>query len=85
MPIPDFQSLMLPALKALSGGTEISLSTIRNRVADSERLSPEDLQELLPSGRQPVFANRVVGRCFTWTCWTVEKGSSRCLETDDGG
>ena len=59
MPIPDFQSLMLPALKALSGGTEISLSTIRNRVADSERLSPEDLQELLPSGRQPVFANRV--------------------------
>ena len=59
MPIPDFQSLMLPALKALSGGAEKPVSEIRNHIAKAQGLTPEDMQELLPSGRQPVFVNRV--------------------------
>ena len=59
MPVPDFQSLMLPVLKALSGGAETSVSEVRARVAAAEKLTPEDTRELLPSGRQPVFANRV--------------------------
>ena len=32
MPIPDFQSLMLPALKAFTGGSETSLSEVRTRI-----------------------------------------------------
>ena len=59
MPIPDFQSLMLPVLKALSGGAETPVSEVRTRVAAAERLTPEDVRELLPTGRQPVFTNRV--------------------------
>ncbi len=59
MPIPDFQSLMLPALKALSDGAEKPISEIRNHIAETQGLTPEDMQELLPSGRQPVFVNRV--------------------------
>ncbi|MDE2927981.1 MAG: restriction endonuclease [Acidobacteriota bacterium] len=59
MPVPDDQTLMLPALKALSGGREIRLSEIRRRVATAERLTAEDLQELLPSGQQAVFSNRI--------------------------
>lgn len=59
MPIPDFQSLMLPALKALSGGRKIPVSEVRERIAAAERLAPDDMQEMLPSGRQSVFANRV--------------------------
>ena len=59
MPIPDFQSLMLPTLKALSGNPETKISDVRKRVADAEGLSSEQLQELLPSGRQTVFTNRV--------------------------
>ena len=59
MPVPDFQTLMLPVLKALSAREETRLSEVRKRVASAEGLTAEDLQELLPSGRQTVFANRV--------------------------
>ena len=59
MPIPDFQSLMLPALKALADGVEKPVSEIRNHIAKAQELTPEEMQELLPSGRQPVFVNRV--------------------------
>ena len=59
MPVPDFQALMLPALKALATGEEIRLAEIRERVASAEELTAEDLQELLPSGQQAVFSNRI--------------------------
>ena len=59
MPIPDFQSLMLPVLKALSGGAETPISEVRALVAIAEGLKPEDVRELLPSGSQTVFMNRV--------------------------
>ena len=59
MPVPDFQSLMLPTLRALAGGNEVQISAVRERVATAEGLTPEDLRELVPSGRQPVFTNRV--------------------------
>ena len=59
MPIPDFQSLMLPALKALSDGAEKPIAEIRNRIAEAQGLTPEDMRELLSNGRQPVFVNRV--------------------------
>ena len=59
MPVPDFQALMLPALRALGGGEEVPVAEVRKRVAAAERLTPEDIQELLPSGRQAVFTNRI--------------------------
>ena len=59
MAVPDFQSLMLPALKAIAGGNEIPLSEVRARIAAAEGLTPEDVREMLPSGRQSVFVNRV--------------------------
>ena len=57
--VPDFQSLMLPVLRALAGESEVRLVEVRRRVAEAERLTPDDLRELLPSGRQSVFSNRV--------------------------
>ena len=59
MAIPDFQSLMLPALRALSGGNETSIAGVRARIAEAENLKAEDLREIVPSGRQSVFTNRV--------------------------
>ena len=59
MPVPDYQSLMLPTLKALSDGVETSISELRDRIAAAEGLTQEDVSEKLPSGRQTVFANRV--------------------------
>lgn len=38
MPVPDFQSLMLPVLKALSGSAEVSISKVRDHVATAEML-----------------------------------------------
>ncbi len=59
MPVPDFQSLMLPALKAFVVGAESPISEVRERIAAAEGLAPEDVREMLPSGRQTVFVNRV--------------------------
>ena len=59
MSIPDFQSLMLPTLKALSGDGEVPISKVRADVAVAKGLTSEDLRELLPSGRQPMFTNRM--------------------------
>lgn len=59
MPVPDFQSLMLPVLWALASGKSTSLRVVRQRVANALGLTDEDLREMLPSGRQSAFANRV--------------------------
>ena len=59
MPVPDFQSLMLPTLAALSGSSDTSVAEVHQHVAAAEGLTPEEVQELLPSGRQPVFTSRV--------------------------
>ena len=58
MPIPDFQTLMLPVLRLAAEG-EIRVSDAVDRLASDFKLSPEDRSQLLPSGRQTTFANRV--------------------------
>ena len=59
MSVPDFQSLMLPLLRIAADGKEHSLAEARERLAAEFRLSAVDQDELLPSGRQSKFANRV--------------------------
>ncbi len=61
MSVPDFQTLMLPVLKQLASGGEQPPAVVREAVATAFQLTPEDLAELLPSGRQTTFANRVAG------------------------
>ncbi len=59
MTVPDFQTLMLPVLQAVASKETTTSAELRERVAAAERLSPDDLAEMLPSGRQSTFANRV--------------------------
>ncbi len=59
MPIPDYQSLMLPLLEALKDGKTHKLSDIKEKLSEQFNLTPEDRRELLPSGTQRVFDNRV--------------------------
>jgi restriction system protein len=59
MAIPDFQSIMLPLLKLAGDGSVRSLSEMRSALANVFSLTQEELEELLPSGTQPVFNNRV--------------------------
>ena len=59
MPIPDFQSLMLPVLQLASDGKEHSLEEARGLLAERFGLTEPEREELLPSGRQRRFDNRV--------------------------
>jgi restriction system protein len=59
MAIPDYQSLMLPLLVLAADGHEHSICEAREHLAASLGLAAEEREELLPSGRQPVFDNRV--------------------------
>ncbi len=56
MAVPDFQSLMLPLLRMAADGCEHSLSEARDVLAAEFHLSAADLEEPLPSGRQPPAA-----------------------------
>ena len=59
MSVPDFQSLMRPILVALADGAAHSSNEIRDAVAASEGVSDVDRQEMLPSGKQSTYSNRV--------------------------
>jgi restriction system protein len=59
MTIPDYQSIMLPLLKFAGDGTEHSLRETIEALADEFDLSDEERKELLPSGQQATFDNRV--------------------------
>lgn len=58
MAVPDFQSLMLPVLQVSSSG-EVKISDAVRTLADQLQLTDEERLELLPSGRQTTFTNRV--------------------------
>ncbi len=59
MPIPDYQALMLPLLKFASDGKEHSLREALDALAVEFQLTPEEVRQLLPSGTQEIFHNRV--------------------------
>jgi restriction system protein len=60
MPVPDYQSLMRPLLVATAKFLgETSVRELSPVIATSLKLSDADLAELLPSGRQSLFANRL--------------------------
>jgi len=59
MPIPDYQTLMLPVLKLAADGKEHKFSEAVEELADKFGLTTEERNELLPSGSQAVFNNRV--------------------------
>jgi restriction system protein len=58
MPIPDFQTLMLPVLRQAASG-EVRIGDVVERLAEEFYLTPEERSHLLPSGRQTTFSNRV--------------------------
>ena len=59
MPVPDFQSIMLPFLKFGSDGNEHTPREAVEFLAIEFGLSESEREELLPSGTQRIFENRV--------------------------
>jgi restriction system protein len=59
MSVPDFQSFFKPLLALASDGNEHSIADARLILTKKMNLSEQDLEELLPSGTQRTFDNRV--------------------------
>ena len=59
MPIPDYQTLMLPLLKIASDGKVHTKRDAVNELATQFGVTEEEQKKLLPSGNQAVFDNRV--------------------------
>jgi len=59
MAIPDYQSLMLPLLLLASDQDEHTIAATVGSLAKEFKLTEEEQEELLPSGSETVFANRV--------------------------
>ena len=69
MPVPDFQSLMFPMLQFAGDGKTHSLAEARDYLAHHFELSEADRAEILPSGRQRRYDNRVA-----WAKVYLEQG-----------
>lgn len=59
MAIPPFQQFMLPILQLVGDGQVHAFAETKVVVAKALEISDEDLQEMLPSGRQTRFENRI--------------------------
>lgn len=59
MAVPGFQTFMLPFLKFLSDGKEHTIGELDEYLAEAFSLSEADKSELLASGKQSKFENRV--------------------------
>lgn len=59
MPVPDFQAVMRPWLELASDGEDHVLQEVIVALGDRFELSPDERAEMLPSGFQAKFTNRV--------------------------
>lgn len=59
MPIPDYQTLMLPVLRIASDGEEHHFRDAIETLAEQFQLTYEERREMLPSGGALLFDNRV--------------------------
>ncbi|MBK9598537.1 MAG: restriction endonuclease [Flavobacteriales bacterium] len=60
MAVPDFQSIMVPLLRQVDDHQDHKLKDLVPALGDHFNLSEEERNELLPSGRQARFYNRVI-------------------------
>lgn len=84
MPIPDFQTIMLPLLTFTADAREHSLRESIDALAEQFALSEAERKELLPSGRQAMFDNRVGWASFylkkSGLLESTKRGSFRITE-----
>lgn len=59
MPVPKFFEMIKPLLSEVGDGEVHTLNELKRVMAKSFSLTDEDVAELLPSGRQTVFSNRL--------------------------
>lgn len=86
MAIPDFQSIMFPLLKLVADKQVWKLRDVVDQLADQYQLTDEERSELLPSGRAPLFYNRVAwAKTYLAKASAVESVSRGLLRITDKG
>lgn len=58
MPVPDYQTMMLPVLTLFSDGKERQNADIYAGIVEYFNLTEQDKRQMLPGGSQPTFQNR---------------------------
>jgi restriction system protein len=64
MAVPDYQALMLPVLR-LAAAKEQRVASLAEEIAEELKLTPEERERMLPSGRQRLLNNRIHWAKFT--------------------
>lgn len=59
MAVPKYYEMYHSFLQSLSDGEEHPYSDVKKKVIEDFKLTDTELAELLPSGKQPVFSNRI--------------------------
>ncbi|HLB30321.1 MAG TPA: winged helix-turn-helix domain-containing protein, partial [Gammaproteobacteria bacterium] len=59
MAIPDYQTIMLPLLRLSGDGVIHNFRAAVEALSREFQLTDDERRELLPSGKQPTFDNRV--------------------------
>lgn len=59
MPVPPFQELFLPTLELLSDGEERDKKQVSEHLVTVFQITPDEINEILPSGRQTKLMNRI--------------------------
>ncbi len=86
MAIPDFQSIMLPLLKYIGDQREHSLRECIETLADEFKLTDEERRELLSSGQQATFDNRVGwARTYMKKAGLLESTRRGCFQITERG
>jgi restriction system protein len=85
MAIPDYQTLMLPVLRA-AAEQEKKVADVADQIADQIGLSSEDRAAMLPSGRQRLLHNRIHWSKFYLTKAGLIRSPSRgrFVATEEG-
>ncbi len=63
MAVPKYYEMQKPILVCLADGGSHGLNELRAYVASYFRLSSDDIEQMLPSGKQNCLRNRV-----SWAC-----------------
>jgi restriction system protein len=84
--VPNFQELFRPVLQKLADSNDHQVRVLRAEIAEDFHLTEDDLKELLPSGKQSVFTNRVAwSLAYLKMAKLVESPARGCYHiTEDG-
>ena len=86
MAIPDYQSIMLPLLKYVSDKKEHTFRESIYHLRDYFKLSDNERRDLLPSGKQATFDNRVGwARTYMKKAGLLETPKRGCLKITQRG